>query len=227
MTLSRRTLLAGSAALFTALPPSLGRGVHAPAAPTVVVGRPAWWGWSWDEEIWHGVFDSREAALADALDNGVEGDGFSTALCTYRELGHPDYAETIVEWLCGATREPDLSRVLASDFMGGNEERDFEGEVAEAVDGADWPRLATVFLPLVEAAIERAGLFVAGPLRHALVDDTAALVARLGDDRVLAEALARAAEAWSDANGLLESSIMVDLHAERSHRAPDSPDAPT
>lgn len=221
--LKRRTFLASAAALavMPTTPPPAARAIAGEAMIGVDMGAPssertAWWGWSSDQEVWHGPFDNRAEAIEDAEEN--EADGFDTALCHPRTLGHPDYRDDIVNWLCdGSPRAGgSLACLLARSFEGTNQEDDWEGEVGDAIGQADWEDLAGRFEPLIDMAVMRSGLFVIGPYRNAMFEDSEPLLDALQHDETFGRDLQAAATAWSDANGLLVSTLMVDVTDEQS-----------
>ena len=191
---------------------SMVAGLVEPAA--VVPKRAPWWGWSSDEEFFHGPFASREEAIADGKDNDADGAGFTTALCHPHMLHHPDYEEVIVEWLACATRGRPLEIELRDAFEGANTDHDYEGEVSDESDAVDWSVLAATMLPLLDDAIARSGHFVVAPIGAGMFEGSEAILDVLQSDQIFARDLAAVAAAWSDANNLLLASRMVALSDE-------------
>jgi hypothetical protein len=222
MNLNRRAMLGGASAL--ALLPATPASaivvkpivIAEPIAPTVSALEP-WWGYSYGEELWQGPFESREAAIACARGDGFHGpdDGeVFTALCHPRMLDHPDYVDTILEWLCCARPDRPLRLALRESFEGSNMESDFEGEVEDESEQADWGALADEFTRLLDDAIARSGFFLSGPITSAMFGGDESILSALEKDEVFARALDAAAHRWSDGNELLTCSRMVDLTDE-------------
>lgn len=226
--MKRRTFLASAAAL-AALPAT-----PAPAAATVETveiatlqslklsvarpSRPPWWGWSDDDYLFQGPFDSREAAIEDARENGYGDDGFTVALCRWHDLYHPDYVEGVVDWLEGRAiddhDDDSLGWWLRNCFHESNLDHDFDGEGSEACAHEDWEALAAAMMPAIEAAIARTGLFIS--LAKGAVEPEAAVLEELVADVGLHDQLRAIADAWSADSSLLDASCAIDTSERES-----------
>lgn len=218
MNLNRRAMLSGASALAL-LPATPASAIVVkpvvlaePIAPAVPALEP-WWGYRYSDDLWQGPFDSREQAIAAAIeDEWLDHDAeVFTALCHPKMLQHPDYVETILEWLCCAEPDEPLSVALNQSFQGSNLEYDFEGEVGEECERVDWDSLADEFSGLLDEAIARSGFFISGPTTSAMFGGDESILSELEKDEVFARALDAAAHRWSDGNDLLACSRMVDL----------------
>ncbi len=221
--LKRRSFL-GSAAALALLPttPASAAPVAiegaAFIAPTALPAKPApWWGWTDDDHLYQGPFDSRMEAIEDAKASGNAREGFRVALCHPRTLSHPRYEEAIVEWLCADRHGRSLSEVLRDDFSSSSEEHDFDGEVSDCIEAVDWEALSLVMMPILDAAVARSGFFIVEPLVGGMFEGGEAILEALATDEVFARALAAAATSWSDGNGLLFASLMVDTTDSSEH----------
>lgn len=199
MELSRRIVLAGltASAAVAALPIA----AVAEAAPVAAIAKPpGWWGYSRDGEFWHGYFDSREEAIAQALADS-EGEPFTTSRCISYELCVPDLAEHMIEWLPDHFRPSSLEFRLADWFAGSNEDADWEGDLIDEFHRANYQPLAAMLIDLLSTAFFRAGrpdlIGVLFTERHDLpICDDDAFFEVLGADAQFAAEAEAAGEAW-------------------------------
>lgn len=229
MQLSRRDVLAGIAvtAAAAAIPLSA-----PPAAEPVLVGldlgsqpsTTAWWGYSINDDFFHGPFDSREQALAEAQSDYPD-EPCSTARCIPHEMEAPDLREICVLWLCDGCTEDSLFGAIKWRFDGANEDHDYDGEVGDALASADWKPLLADLTDVFVVTLFRHGrpdlipaVVAGGRVDQPLVPDDLdpLLVALETDDRFDTD-LTAAAEAWMVAQKLKDAPRRVDLVDEKSH----------
>lgn len=226
MTMNRREVLVGAAAITAAaaLPAAT------PAAPVAgaMAPEPGWWGFSIDDEHWCGPFDSREQALAAAID---EADGYYAAVETGRcipiDLHIPDLRDDVINWLAedatgGYWWRPDaLGDFLVQEIEGANQDADFEGELSDAFARVDTADLTAAAHAVLDAALMRLGrpdlinLSRMTDDRPPLEDE--ALLDALGADDLLGADLRVVAEKWATAHDLMDAPRALTVRQQQTH----------
>lgn len=229
--LSRREVLLGftAVAAVAALP----AGAPVNASPVMVgvdiatAPDKTWWGYSLDGgDYWHGPFDSREDALAEAQGDYPD-EPCTTGRCAPHQMEAPDLREVCVLWLHHRCTEESLYGDICWHFEGANEDHDYEGEVGDELSRADWNPLLADLKDVFAAALFRhgrpdlipavlAGSCVDEPL---VPDDIDPLLVALENDDAFENELTAASEAWMVAQNLKDAPRRIDLSDEERHDA--------
>ncbi|WP_339561168.1 hypothetical protein, partial [Pseudomonas sp. EA_65y_Pfl1_P113] len=114
-----------------------------------------WWGYSTNDGEWfHGPFGSREAAL-DAAQGDYPDEACMTAWCIPNKLNRPDLRDHCIDALA------DLDDIGVSGvswaFSGVNEDVDYDGEMSEALENADYSVIVADLRDATANALFRAG----------------------------------------------------------------------
>lgn len=229
MNLNRRHFLATSTAAVAALMVGMPTAAAAvePAVVAPVVPRAGWWGYSTnDGEWWHGPFDSREQALAQAIGDAEPGDTVQTGWAIPRATTWGDLREDIVEWL-SEHAEGSLADKLQRSFEGANEENDYEGDLSAAIEGADYKAFERACLAATCAALHRIDRVDVAVLVQLPGDDVVPLglndeaLDLISEDKTLGDELEAAAVAFVADQDLDEvGPRCLDLESEEHHEVP-------
>lgn len=228
--LSRREVLAGLAATtaLAAMPAAASAAVVETVPPPLPVEPvKGWWGYNVSSsDYWHGPFDCREDALAEAQGD-YPGQPCSTGRCIPHQMQAPDLREGCVLWLHHGCTKESLYHDVCWHFEGANEDHDYEGEVGDELSRADWDPLLADLKDVFAAALFRHGrpdlipaVLAGARLNEPLVpDDLDPLRIALENDAQFEAELEAAAEAWMVAQNLKDAPRRLDIVEEESHAA--------
>lgn len=129
--------------------------VEAPAALTLAEATGWTWGYSIDGEVWW-FAGSREEAIEEAADALGEGGKVEVGLCRNVALWF-DLHSDAVDWFVSEDWSDSLAEHCRWRFAHSNEEADFEGELTDAIEGADTNALEAPLRKALANALLRAG----------------------------------------------------------------------
>lgn len=228
---SRRQFLVGMAAAAAAIAAPMapaGAMVETPPAPIPAPPARGWWGYSRDGgEYWIGPFDSREDALAEAQGDDPD-EGCTTGWCIPHEMQAPDTREYCVLWLNGHHGTRAFGYGLYDLIAGANEEHDYEGEIGDELEHADFAPLEADLIDVVAVALFRhrrpdliPSLFLDRLDAPIVLDDLDPLLVALESDAQFEAELTAATEAWFEVQNLKQVPRRLDLESEEHHKALD------